>query len=74
MLKGGDYEMTKTADEKPLKPKARPLPKRGAVKVRIFKLLGEKLVSLCQCVCSGSPPMVDLERPRPELHPPRTPQ
>ncbi|OWM70128.1 hypothetical protein CDL15_Pgr025978 [Punica granatum] len=55
MTKGG--EMIKTADEKPApKPEARLPPKRGAVKARIFKLLWEKLVSVCQC----SSPTADL--------------
>ncbi|PKI53815.1 hypothetical protein CRG98_025821 [Punica granatum] len=60
MTKGDDYEMIKTANEKRPKLDARLPPKRGAVKVRIVKLLAEKLklVSLCQCVCS--PPVADL--------------
>ncbi|PKI40326.1 hypothetical protein CRG98_039281 [Punica granatum] len=53
---GKRNEINKTPNKKPLK--ARLPPKRGEVKFRIFKLLVEKLVSLCQCVCS--PPMADL--------------
>ncbi|OWM70136.1 hypothetical protein CDL15_Pgr025986 [Punica granatum] len=48
----GDGNGTKLSVEKPVK--ARLPPKRGAVKVRILKLLVEKLVSLC------FPPMADL--------------
>ncbi|OWM70129.1 hypothetical protein CDL15_Pgr025979 [Punica granatum] len=58
MTKGDEHEMIKTANEKPPKPKARLPPKRGAIKVWIVKLLGEKLVSLCQSVCS--PPRGNL--------------
>ncbi|PKI37756.1 hypothetical protein CRG98_041852 [Punica granatum] len=52
MTKGDEHEMIKTANEKPPKPKARLPPKRGAIKVWIVKLLGEKLVSLCQIILS----------------------
>ncbi|OWM70131.1 hypothetical protein CDL15_Pgr025981 [Punica granatum] len=58
MTKGDKYEIIKTANEKAPKPKARLPLKRGAIKVRIFKLLGEKLVSLCQSVFP--PPTGDL--------------
>ncbi|PKI40328.1 hypothetical protein CRG98_039283 [Punica granatum] len=44
-----------TPNKKPLK--VRIPPKRGDIKVRISKLLVEKLLSLCQCV--SSPPTAD---------------
>ncbi|OWM74792.1 hypothetical protein CDL15_Pgr004559 [Punica granatum] len=62
MTKGGDYEMIKTANEKRPKPDAMLPPRRGAIKVRIVKLLAEKLklVSLSLSVRMYPPPVADV--------------